>query len=196
MPAARRQRERPARSDAVQAPLRVERIEEREEVVLVGPAPVEEDERAVRLARGRAGSRLEAQRAAQLSRGFGDRRQHRLDLLAQVLEVRREREALPEGLERLVGREAGADRRDLEQHAARLAEVDRLEVEAVDHGRRPRAAFDHALAPGLVLLGRRGPGDVVDGARARGFPPAPSCRTRSARRAARRAPRSRPRRSS
>jgi len=70
VPAARRQRERPARRNTVQAPFRVERIEEREEVVLVRPAPVEEDERAVRLACGRAGSRLEAQRAAQLSRGF------------------------------------------------------------------------------------------------------------------------------
>jgi hypothetical protein len=42
----------------VQPALRIERVEEREEVVLVGPAPVEEDERAVRLARGRACSRL------------------------------------------------------------------------------------------------------------------------------------------
>jgi hypothetical protein len=40
----------------VQPPLRVERIEEREEVVLVRPAPVEENERAVRVSRGRAGS--------------------------------------------------------------------------------------------------------------------------------------------
>ena len=44
--------------------------EQRQEVVLVGAAAVEEDERAVRLTRGRAGSRLEAQRAAQVSRGF------------------------------------------------------------------------------------------------------------------------------
>jgi hypothetical protein len=48
----------------VQAPFRVERVEQREEVVLVGSAPVEEDERAVRVSRGRAGSRLEAQRVA------------------------------------------------------------------------------------------------------------------------------------
>jgi hypothetical protein len=54
----------------VQAPLRVERVEQREEVVLVGAAPVEEDERAVRVSLGRTGSRLEAQRVAQLSRGF------------------------------------------------------------------------------------------------------------------------------
>jgi len=66
----RRQRERPARSHAVQATLRVERVEQREEVVLVGAAPVEEDERAVRVPRGRAGSRFQAQRAAQASRGF------------------------------------------------------------------------------------------------------------------------------
>src|SRR5215210_7438283 len=80
-----------------------------------------------------------------------------------MLEVRRQREALAEVLERLVGREPGADRRDLEEDAARLAEVDRLEVEAVDDGRRRASAFEHALAPGFVLLGARGPGDVVDG---------------------------------
>ena len=94
------------------------------------------------------------------------RRQHRLDLLAQVLERRRQREPLAEVLRILVRREARAERRDLEEHAARLAEVDRAEVEAVDHGRRLRAGRGDPLAPGLVLLHRRGPGDVVDGARA------------------------------
>jgi hypothetical protein len=43
-------------------------------------------------------------------------------------------------------REARARRGHLEQHAARLAEVDRLEVEAVDHRRRRRPART-ALAP-------------------------------------------------
>ena len=70
-------------------------------------------------------------------------------------------------LQRLVGREAGPDRGDLEEHAARLPEVDRLEVEAVDHRGRMRARFGHAPLPGLVLVHRRGPRDVVDGARAR-----------------------------
>src|SRR5262245_59054654 len=66
-------------------------------------------------------------------------------------------------LERLVHGETRADRRDLEQHAARLAEVDRLEVEAVDDGRRMRPTLGDALLPSLVLLGRRRPGAVVDG---------------------------------
>ena len=38
----------------------------------------------------------------------------------------------------------GPERRDLEQHAAGLAEVDRAEPEAVDHLGRPRAALDRA----------------------------------------------------
>src|SRR5207244_8132498 len=38
------------------------------------------------------------------------------------------------------------------------------EVEAIDHRRRPRARLDHSGAPSLVVLRRRGPGDVVDGA--------------------------------
>src|SRR5205814_7255548 len=69
-----------------------------------------------------------------------------------------------EVLERLVDVEAGADRRDLEEDAARLAEVDRAEVEAVDDRRGGAAGLEDALLPGLVLLGCRGPGDVVDGA--------------------------------
>ena len=48
---------------------------------------------------------------------------------------------------RLVGREARPERRDLEQDAAGLAEVDRAEVEAVDHGRGVDAGGAHALAP-------------------------------------------------
>src|SRR5207245_5293634 len=67
---------------------------------------------------------------------------------------------------RLVGREAGPDGGDLEQHAARLPEVDRAEVEAVDHRSGIAAAGDDLLAPGLVVFQRRGPRDVMDGARA------------------------------
>src|SRR5207244_6805182 len=83
----------------------------------------------------------------------------------QVLEVRRKREPLAEVLRRLVGREAGTEGCDLEEHAARLAEVDRAEVEAVDDGRRRRAGVERPLPPRLVVVHRRGPGDVVDGAR-------------------------------
>ena len=52
--AAGRQRERRARRVAVQALPRIERVEQREEVVLVGAAAVQEDESALRLADRRA----------------------------------------------------------------------------------------------------------------------------------------------
>src|SRR5436305_9264294 len=92
------------------------------------------------------------------------RRQDLLDRLAEALVVRRQRQRLAERLERLVGGEARADRRDLEQHARRLAEVDRLEVEAVDHRRGGAAARGHPLPPRLVLVELGCPRDVVDGA--------------------------------
>ena len=81
-----------------------------------------------------------------------------------MLVARREREALAQVLERLVGSEAGADGGDLEEDAAGLAEVDRLEVEAVDDRGRMRACLGDPFAPRLVILRLRGPGDVVDGA--------------------------------
>ncbi len=58
----------------------------------------------------------------------------------------------------------GADRGDLEEDTARLAEVDGAEVEAIDHGSRVRTAGGDALVPRLVLLRRRCPGHVMDGA--------------------------------
>ena len=79
-----------------------------------------------------------------------------------MLVVRREGELLAEVLEGLVDGEARPDRRDLEQHAARLAEVDRLEIEAVDDRRRVGTALRDALLPGLVRLGWGCPCDVVD----------------------------------
>jgi hypothetical protein len=71
---------------------------------------------------------------------------------------------LAEVLERLVRREAGADRRDLEQHARWLPEVDRAEVEAVDYRGRVEPGLGDPLAPRLVLLGSGRPRDVVNGA--------------------------------
>src|SRR6266581_7369544 len=73
---------------------------------------------------------------------------------------------LAESLQRLVGREAGPKRRDLEQDAARLAEVDRLEPEAVDDRRRVGARVGDPLAPGRVILDGRRPRDVMDCSRA------------------------------
>ena len=136
--------------------------------------------------------------AAQLRGGdsrVGDRPQPRLDLVAQVLVVGRQRELLAQMLERLVDGEAGAERGDLEQHPARLAEVDRAEVEAVDHRGRRGAALDHASRARPRARRSRGPGDVVDAAGAleaglgRRLVVGPE-----ARRAARRAPPSRRRR--
>src|ERR687891_1619187 len=94
-------------------------------------------------------------------------RPHRgLDLRPAVLEERRDRELLAERLERLVDREAGRAGGDLEQHAARLAEVDRAEVVAVDHRGGAAAALLDAPAPRLVVLVLRCPRDVVHRSRA------------------------------
>src|SRR6266550_519037 len=81
-----------------------------------------------------------------------------------MLIVRGEREAFAESLERLVDDEARADGRNLEEDAARLTEVDGLEVEAVDDGRRVGTGGGDSFLPRLVFLRRRGPGHVVDGA--------------------------------
>src|SRR3569833_97945 len=67
----------------------------------------------------------------------------------------------------LVGREAGAFRRDLVEDAARLAEVDGEEPEAVDHLGRAAAGGEHALPPLLLLVHLARPGDVVARAGAR-----------------------------
>src|SRR5262249_7255497 len=72
-------------------------------------------------------------------------------------------QALAEMLERLVRREAGADGGDLEEDAARLAEVDRLEVETVDDGRGACARLEDPVAPRLVVLHLGRPRDVVHG---------------------------------
>ena len=52
VPPARRELQRPARRDADEPPVGVEHVEERQQVVLVGAAAVQQDERARRLARG------------------------------------------------------------------------------------------------------------------------------------------------
>ena len=82
----------------------------------------------------------------------------------------------------------GPERRDLEEDAVRLAEVDRAEPEAVDHVGRAAAGLGDALPPALLVLHRRRPGDVMHGAGAgnAGLGRAPP-RTRSSLRASRRA---------
>src|SRR3954452_24438876 len=57
-----------------------------------------------------------AGRSRATSTTIRQRREDRLDLVAVRLVVGRQRQLLAERLERLVGGEAGPDRRDLEQH--------------------------------------------------------------------------------
>jgi hypothetical protein len=65
-----RERQRPPRRIAVQAALRIERVEQRKEILLVGTAAVEQDERARRLYGGGTLERLQGQRTLR-SRGLG-----------------------------------------------------------------------------------------------------------------------------
>ena len=79
----------------------------------------------------------------------------------EVLERRGQRQALAQMLQRLVRRESRPDRRQLEEDAARLAEVDGAEVEAVDDGsgRRPggeRLARATPRAPRAATTTQRG----------------------------------------
>src|SRR5215471_699535 len=63
----------------------------------------------------------------------------------------------------LVDREARALGRDLEQHAARFLEVDRLEPEAIDHvGRAAARALDLRADRQLVVEIRHRPREMVD----------------------------------
>src|SRR5579884_1475545 len=102
-------------------------------------------------------------------RGVGRRRGQRaeagLDLGAVRLEEGRQGERLAEVRGVLVGGEAGTVGGDLEEDAAGLAEVDRAEVETVNHRGGTQAGVRQALAPGAVLVVVGGAeGDVVDAA--------------------------------
>src|SRR3954447_4275214 len=91
--------------------------------------------------------------------------EHALELRAQVLVLLRQPQLLAQVLGRLVDGEARRERRDLEEHAARLAEVDGGEVVAVADVGHVLAGGAGALLPREVVLVARGPGDVVHGAR-------------------------------
>src|SRR5579883_3384012 len=95
----------------------------------------------------------------------GKRRQGSFEFRAQVLELRRKREPLTQMLRRLIGREPGADRRNLKEDPAWLAEVDRAKVKAVDDRGRMAAALEHTLPQGGMVCQGRVPGDVVHRAR-------------------------------
>src|SRR5215468_10343321 len=79
-----------------------------------------------------------------------------LYLRAAVFQERRQRQSLAELVEGFVGGEAGAVGGDLEEDAVRLAEVEALEVEAVDLATVRYAHFAEPPSPGVVLLLVRG----------------------------------------
>ena len=81
---------------------------------------------------------------------------------ARGFEPGRQHERLAEVIGGFVHGEAGTVGGQLEQHAARLLEVHRLEPEAIDHRRRPRAGGGH-LRPQreLMLLVVDAPREVV-----------------------------------
>ena len=73
----------------------------------------------------------------------------------------------------LVDREPGLHRRDLEQHAAGLAEIDRLEVAAIAHLRHLAAVPQQLLAQPQLLVGAARPPSRRDAPCRGRSPPAP-----------------------
>ena len=136
-PAGRDVGERGARGYPEQAALGVELVEQPVQVVLIGTAAVVEDKRAGGLAR-RLADPVDQPVAhpRRATRGLAIGVSTASISLALVLEERRQDQLLAQVLGVLVDAEAGAEGRDLEQHAARLAEVDRPKPEPVDHRRR------------------------------------------------------------
>ena len=91
----------------------------------------------------------------------------RLDRGTVGLQEGRQREPLAEVLGVLVGGEAGSVGGDLEEDAARLAEVERLEVVAVDDVGDADAGRPYPVSPGAVLgIVRSAESDVMDSAAA------------------------------
>src|SRR6187551_3778572 len=84
-------------------------------------------------------------------RNLPDRLQPRLDRRPSRLQERRQRQPLAQRLHRLVGRKAWAIRRDLEQDAVGLAEIEAAEIEAIDLAAVGDAELVQALRPGVVL---------------------------------------------
>ncbi len=139
-PAAQRQRR--ARRDHVQPPLRVQRVAEPEQVVLVGATAVVEDQQALGLTGGGPFAVDRAHRTSSFVRGLTTGVSSFSSCGRRCSCCLGRRSASPRCSGVLVDREARRERRDLEQDPARLAEVDRLEVVAVAHvahaQRRPR----------------------------------------------------------
>src|SRR5260370_17823036 len=78
---------------------------------------------------------------------YDDGRQVELQVLAPPFVLRRQLKRRAERLCRLVDGEAWLVRGNLKQDAARLAEIYRSEVLALDHGRHVTTGLDHHLAP-------------------------------------------------
>src|SRR5438093_12594068 len=76
-----------------------------------------------------------------------DARQYLVETVAPHLEPGRQAEGGTKLLGRLVDGETGTVGRDLEEHAARLAVVDRFEVPAVDYRRHVASCFQERVAP-------------------------------------------------
>src|SRR5262245_33700306 len=100
-----------------------------------------------------------------------ERRQLTLNLGAMRFEPRRQDQQLAEMRGILVRGEARTVGRDLEQDAARLLEVHRLEPEAIDHLGRVAAGRDDLLPHDVLMLRVvDAPGEVMDAADAPGAP--------------------------
>src|SRR3954451_377887 len=93
--------------------------------------------------------------------GTLQRPQAGLNLLALSLQKGRQRQLFAKRLQRLIGREAGPIRGDLEQDAIRLPKVQAAEVEAINGAARWQPQALEALRPGLVVAVRNTEGDVM-----------------------------------
>src|SRR2546422_11641348 len=93
-----------------------------------------------------------------------NRRQDLVQPVAPPLEPGRQAQYGAELLGRLVDSEARTVGGDLEKDATRLAEIDRLEVPAVDHWGHVAAGCQQRVSPrDLGIRVRRPPGDVMTG---------------------------------
>ena len=160
MTAARRQAERAAWSDAEEPPVGVEQVEEREEVVLVRSAAVEKDERALRLAGGLAPASDELAHARG-ARGSGSGVSVCSTWERRCSNAGGRMSASPRCCGSSSIAESRAESRQLEEDAARLAEVHGLEPEAVDDRSRAHAGLGDAALPVRVIVVVRRPRDVV-----------------------------------
>ncbi len=137
------------------------------EIFFVPARAVQQEERRAGLifARHDSGGRSRGRRSCALSYRDAQRWEDLFEPVAAGLEPGRQLEVFAEVFGVLVYREAWGISGDLEQHPARLAEVDRTEVVAVKHGRNAVAERRNLLAHReLGLLVGDPERDVVHGA--------------------------------